>query len=76
MVLQRMFFSVSSTRVHITESLTYHNSGDSWRLTIPHVPELQFKLRYLGVKIDFSGIDGWDPTERQRNMEEAELPIV
>jgi len=47
-------------------------TGDSWRARVTHVCELQFNMTYLGMKIDFGGLDRWDFAERQRNMEEAE----
>jgi hypothetical protein len=51
-------------------------SGDSWRAKVGHICELQVNLHYGGMKIDFGGLDRWDYGERQRNMQEAHLPIT
>ncbi|KAJ7690627.1 hypothetical protein B0H17DRAFT_1064226 [Mycena rosella] len=47
-------------------------TGDSWRARVTHVCELQFNMTYLGMKIDFGGLDRYDYPERKRNLEEAE----
>ncbi|KAF9467298.1 hypothetical protein BDZ94DRAFT_1025884 [Collybia nuda] len=46
-------------------------TGDSWRARGTHICELQFNMSYLGMKIDFGGLDRWDFGERRRNMDEA-----
>ncbi|KAG6821049.1 hypothetical protein H0H93_007939 [Arthromyces matolae] len=46
-------------------------TGDSWRAQGSHIPELQFNMTILGMTINFGGLDRWDYTERQRNLEEA-----
>ncbi|KAF8621548.1 hypothetical protein AX15_007717 [Amanita polypyramis BW_CC] len=48
-------------------------TGDSWRARVTHIYELQFNMSYLGMKIDFGGLDRWDLNERRRNLEEAAL---
>jgi hypothetical protein len=51
-------------------------TGDSWRAKAAHVSELQVNLSTGALqKIDFGGLDKWDPKERKRNLEEAALPI-
>jgi hypothetical protein len=50
--------------------LPFHR-GDSWRARITHIPELQFNMAFLGMKIDFGGLDRWDAQERARNLAEA-----
>ncbi|KAJ7502813.1 hypothetical protein B0H11DRAFT_2222938 [Mycena galericulata] len=45
-------------------------TGDSWRAKVTHAPELQFNMSYLGMKIDFGGLDRYDYRERQRNLQE------
>ncbi|KAJ7188505.1 hypothetical protein C8R46DRAFT_979619 [Mycena filopes] len=47
-------------------------TGDSWRARVTHMCELQFNMIYLGMKIDFGGLDRYDYPERKRNLEEAE----
>ncbi|KAJ6602164.1 hypothetical protein B0H10DRAFT_2081118 [Mycena sp. CBHHK59/15] len=47
-------------------------TGDSWRARVTHLCELQFNMSYLGMKIDFGGLDRYDYPERRRNLEEAE----
>lgn len=47
------------------------HSGDSWRARVTHIYELQFNMSYLGMKIDFGGLDRWDFDERRKNLEEA-----
>ncbi|KAJ6558531.1 hypothetical protein DFH09DRAFT_1163112 [Mycena vulgaris] len=47
-------------------------TGDSWRARVTHICELQFNMTYLGMKIDFGGLDRYDYPERRRNLEEAE----
>lgn len=37
-----------------------------------HICELQFNMSYLGMKVDFGGLDRWDLLERERNLREAE----
>jgi hypothetical protein len=50
--------------------------GDSWRARVSHICELQVNL-YLGtMKIDFGGLDRWDYNERQRNSQEASIPVA
>jgi len=46
-------------------------TGDSWRARVTHICELQLNLTYLGMKIDFGGLDRWDYNERKRNLDEA-----
>lgn len=46
-------------------------SADSWRARVGHVCELQVNLASGAMKIDFGGMDRWDPDERARNLEEA-----
>ncbi|KAJ7287386.1 hypothetical protein C8J57DRAFT_1430968 [Mycena rebaudengoi] len=47
-------------------------TGDSWRARVTHICELQFNMTYLGMKIDFGGLDRYDYSERRRNLDEAE----
>ncbi|KAJ7782895.1 hypothetical protein B0H16DRAFT_1709722 [Mycena metata] len=47
-------------------------TADSWRARVTHMCELQFNMIYLGMKIDFGGLDRYDYPERKRNLEEAE----
>ncbi|KAJ7755734.1 hypothetical protein DFH07DRAFT_959370 [Mycena maculata] len=47
-------------------------TGDSWRARVTHIPELQFNMTYLGMKIDFGGMDRYDYPQRRRNLDEAE----
>ncbi|TFK25528.1 hypothetical protein FA15DRAFT_668408 [Coprinopsis marcescibilis] len=47
-------------------------TGDSWRARITHIAELQFNMSYLDMKVDFGGLDKWDPQERARNLKEAD----
>ncbi|TFK44533.1 hypothetical protein BDQ12DRAFT_594067, partial [Crucibulum laeve] len=46
-------------------------TGDSWRARGSHICELQFNMAYMGMKIDFGGLDRWDYEERKRNLIEA-----
>ncbi|PAV18555.1 hypothetical protein PNOK_0539700 [Pyrrhoderma noxium] len=46
-------------------------TGDSWRARVSFVPELQLNL-INGMRIDFGGLDKWDPSERQRNFADAD----
>ncbi|KAF8918060.1 hypothetical protein CPB85DRAFT_1214259, partial [Mucidula mucida] len=46
-------------------------TGDSWRAQVSHVYELQFNMTFLGMKINFGGMDRWDSAERSRNLREA-----
>ncbi|KAF9227275.1 hypothetical protein BS17DRAFT_775222 [Gyrodon lividus] len=46
-------------------------TGDSWRARVSHICELQVNLFSGGMKIDFGGLDRWDYSERQCNMQEA-----
>ncbi|RXW23337.1 hypothetical protein EST38_g2517 [Candolleomyces aberdarensis] len=46
-------------------------TGDSWRARVSHICELQFNMSFLGMKIDFGGLDRWDFPERERNVREA-----
>ncbi|EAU91322.2 hypothetical protein CC1G_07357 [Coprinopsis cinerea okayama7 len=46
-------------------------TGDSWRARVSHIAELQFNMTYLGMQIDFGGLDRWDPQERSRNLNET-----
>jgi len=46
-------------------------TGDSWRVQASHICELQFDMSFLGMKINFGGLDRWDFVERQRNLNEA-----
>ncbi|EDR09138.1 uncharacterized protein LACBIDRAFT_296461 [Laccaria bicolor S238N-H82] len=48
-------------------------TGDSWRARVTHICELQFNMSYLGMKVDFGGLDRWDYGERQRNLKEAAI---
>jgi hypothetical protein len=48
------------------------HSGDSWRSRVSHTCELQFNMSFLGMKVDFGGLDRWDFPERERNLREAE----
>lgn len=49
--------------------------GDSWRARVTHVCELQFNMSFLGMKIDFGGLDKWDLAERERNLREAPFTL-
>ncbi|KAF8893857.1 hypothetical protein BD779DRAFT_955825 [Infundibulicybe gibba] len=51
-------------------------TGDSWRARVSHICELQFNMTYLGMKIDFGGMDRWDYSERQRNLVEADIDVI
>ncbi|KAG1753035.1 hypothetical protein EDB19DRAFT_982480 [Suillus lakei] len=51
-------------------------TADSWRARVSHICELQVNLSSGAMKIDFGGLDRWDYAERQRNMQEAEVPGV
>ncbi|KAF8230179.1 hypothetical protein L208DRAFT_1363289 [Tricholoma matsutake] len=51
-------------------------TGDSWRARGTHIYELQFNITYLGMEIDFGGLDRWDYGERRRNLDEANRPIT
>ncbi|KAF8995437.1 hypothetical protein BDQ17DRAFT_1401254 [Cyathus striatus] len=51
-------------------------SGDSWRARVTHICELQFNMSFLGMKIDFGGLDRWDYSERLRNVKEADIEII
>ncbi|KAG2150446.1 hypothetical protein DEU56DRAFT_869275 [Suillus clintonianus] len=51
-------------------------TADSWRARVSHLCELQVNLSSGAMKIDFGGLDRWDYAERQRNMQEAEAPVV
>jgi len=60
------------------EALHFNNvviSGDSWRARGTHICELQFNVTYLGMQIDFGGLDRWDYAERERNLDEANRTI-
>ncbi|KAF9028118.1 hypothetical protein BDZ89DRAFT_1066268 [Hymenopellis radicata] len=46
-------------------------TGDSWRAQVSHVYELQFNMTFLGMKINFGGMDRWDFAERSRNLREV-----
>lgn len=46
-------------------------TGDSWRVQGSHICELQFNMTFLGMTINFGGLDRWDYTQRRRNLEEA-----
>ncbi|KAG6920095.1 hypothetical protein DXG01_010163 [Tephrocybe rancida] len=46
-------------------------TGDSWRVQGSHICELQFNMTFLGMSINFGGLDRWDFRERQRNLSEA-----
>jgi hypothetical protein len=72
MELQRNTRHLLIRRVFLSDMLC--NSGDSWRARGTHICELQFNMTYLGMKIDFGGLDRWDFSERRRNMDEASLP--
>jgi len=48
-------------------------TGDSWRARAPFLPGLQVNLFGGGMKITFTGLDGWDQDERNRNLEEGNL---
>lgn len=50
-------------------------TGDSWRAKATHLPELQANIASGAIKIDFGGMDRWDHNERQRNLQEATLPM-
>ncbi|KAF5386005.1 hypothetical protein D9615_002376 [Tricholomella constricta] len=50
-------------------------TGDSWRVQGPHICDLQFKMSFLGMTINFGGLDRWDYGERRRNLEEANQNI-
>jgi len=50
-------------------------TGDSWRARVSHICELQVNLFSGAMKIDFGGLDRWDYSERQRNMQEANFQI-
>lgn len=73
MVLQREQPSVRNHHVLIVYP---RNSGDSWRARVTHICELQFNMSYLGMKIDFGGLDRWDYSERRRNLDEANMDIA
>jgi hypothetical protein len=49
--------------------------ADSWRAQASHIVGLQLAIS-SGMKVDFGGLDGWDYSERKRNLEEASLTIV
>lgn len=51
------------------------HSGDSWRAQVSHIFELQYNMTFLGMKINFGGMDRWDYSERKRNLDEAEAPL-
>jgi len=51
-------------------------TGDSWRARGTHICELQFNVTYLGMQIDFGGLDRWDYAERKRNLDEANRTII
>jgi len=67
MALQRMLSNGSEILVTPDDM----HSGDSWRARVTHIHELQFNMSYLGMKIDFGGLDRWDFDERKKNLEEA-----
>ncbi|TEB37510.1 hypothetical protein FA13DRAFT_1786635 [Coprinellus micaceus] len=46
-------------------------TGDSWRARVSHIPELQFNMTYLGMQVNFGGLDRWDFPERERNLRES-----
>ncbi|KAG6866634.1 hypothetical protein C0991_000744 [Blastosporella zonata] len=46
-------------------------TGDSWRVQNSHICELQFNMSFLGMTINFGGLDRWDYRERRRNLDEA-----
>lgn len=59
-----------------TTDLFHRSRGDSWRARVSHICELQVNLYSGAMKIDFGGLDRWDYSERQRNIQEANLPIA
>ena len=68
------FVKPFSTRFVESSSLCFTNlfsRGDSWRARVSFVPELQLNL-INGMRIDFGGLDKWDPSERQRNFADAD----
>lgn len=46
-------------------------TGDSWRAKVAHICDLQFNMTYLGMQVNFGGLDRWDFSERQRNLSES-----
>ncbi|KAG6898125.1 hypothetical protein C0992_004841 [Termitomyces sp. T32_za158] len=46
-------------------------TGDSWRIQGSRICDLQFNMSFLGMTINFGGLDRWDYGERKRNLEEA-----
>jgi len=51
-------------------------TGDSWRARGTHICDIQFNIIYLGMQIDFGGLDRWDYVERKRNLDEANWRIT
>jgi len=50
-------------------------TADSWRARVTHICEIQMNI-HAGMKIDFGERDGWDYSERRRNLDEAAAPIL
>ncbi|KAG5724501.1 hypothetical protein E4T56_gene1889 [Termitomyces sp. T112] len=46
-------------------------TADSWRVQGSHICDLQFNMSFLGMTINFGGLDRWDYRERRRNLEEV-----
>ncbi|RDB25387.1 hypothetical protein Hypma_008037 [Hypsizygus marmoreus] len=51
-------------------------TGDSWRVQGTHICELQFNMSFMGMMINFGGLDRWDYSERRRNLDEANQAIM
>ena len=67
MALRRKSF----TPPHLSRLVDMECRGDSWRVKVSHICELQVNISTGTILIDFGGMDKYTYEERVRNLREA-----
>ena len=67
MALRRKSF----TPPHLSRLVDMEWRGDSWRVKVSHICELQVNISTGTIVIDFGGMDKYTYEERVRNLREA-----
>ena len=56
---------------HLSRLVDMEGRGDSWRVKVSHICELQINISTGTIVIDFGGMDKYTYEERVRNLREA-----
>ena len=67
MALRRKSVALS----HLSRLVDMEGRGDSWRVKVSHMCELQINISTGTIVIDFGGMDKYTYEERVRNLREA-----